>query len=130
MAEPLEAKTYTAKDGKEFIKKANKDLHIGEIKKKCNEVVSVAKDGCEAICNKMKNVEIGKEVLCVADKSLEGIVEEVEKYINSIATDAIKPVMDQVYSDAVSAFNKLQNKYNEDAKAERDAYNQTLDNQV
>ena len=119
--------TYTAKDGKKFTAKdASTMLDIDSINKKCENIVKVAKDGCDKICTKIGNVEIGKEALCVADTSLEPALEEVDKYIKSIASEGIEPTVEQIKDEALAAFNKLQEIENDKAKQECDAYNAKL----
>ena len=119
--------TYTAKDGKKFTAKdASTMLDIDSINKKCDNIVKVAKEGCENLCKKIGNVEIGKETLCVADSSLEPALEEVSNYIKTISSDGIEPTVDQIKEAALAAFNKLQEIENDKAKQECDAYNATL----
>ena len=119
--------TYTAKDGKKFTAKdASTMLDIDSINKKCDNIVKVAKEGCENLCKKIGNVEIGKEALCVADSSLEPALEEVSNYIKTISSDGIEPTVDQIKEAALAAFNKLQEIENDKAKQECDAYNATL----
>ncbi len=120
--------TYTAKDGKKFTAKdASTMLDIDSINKKCDNIVKVAKEGCKNICTKIENVEIGKEALCVADSSLEPALDEVNRYIKTIASDGIEPTVEQIKEEALAAFNKLQEQENEKAKQECDAYNAKLE---
>ena len=127
MASRKSPETYTAKDGKTFkAKDASTMLDIDSIDKKCDNIVKVAKEGCENLCKKIGNVEIGKETLCVADSSLEPALEEVSNYIKTISSDGIEPTVDQIKEAALAAFNKLQEIENDKAKQECDAYNATL----
>ncbi len=127
MASRKSPETYTAKDGKTFTAKdASTMLDIDSVNKKCENIVKVAKEGCKNICTKIENVEIGKEALCVADSSLEPALEEVNRYIKTIASDGIEPTIDKVKEAALDAFNKLQEIENDKAEQERDAYNAKL----
>lgn len=126
MASPNEPAVYTANDGKQFSKSASEKLDIAGVKSACDAVVQASDEGCKTISDKMKNVQIGKETICVADKSMEGVVEEVETYINSITSEAVKPVMEQVYDDALAAYNKLQATCDQEAEAQKNAHNAQL----
>lgn len=127
MASPNTATPYYAKDGTLFQHNAREVFDIDDVRNKCDNIIKVSEDGCENICKKIKNVEIGKETLCVADKSLEGIVEEVENYIKSITSEAIEPSVEQIYDEAVEAFNSLQNKYDDNARNEMNSYNNSIE---
>ena len=120
MAHP-QPTTYTSKSGKTFTYDARKLLDIDSIDTKCGEIISEAETSCKKICKKMKNVKIGKEVMCVADKSLEPALDEISKYIDNISKVGITNYVDQYKDAAAQTFSILQQQEDARAKADCDA---------
>lgn len=110
--------TYKSKSGKTFCYDAREIIAIDDIDTKCDAIVEAASEGCKKICKDMKNVNLGKEALCVADSSLEPAVDELSDYIKSIATEGVKPVTDQFKGEAAKVFEEKQKE--EDARAKKD----------
>ncbi len=114
-------KVYTSKSGKKFSHDAREIIAIDEIDKKCDAIVEAASEGCKEICNKIKNVNLGKEALCVADSSLEPALDEISEYVKSIATEGIKPNTDAYKEQAATVFEEKQKEEDEKAKKECEA---------
>lgn len=114
---------YTSKSGKKYSYDARKILAIDDVDTKCDAIVDAAKNGCDKICKDMNNVQIGKEALSVADKSLEPALEQIGDYIKSISTDGVRPSTDKIKEQAANVFAKLQTEEDARAKADCDAEN-------
>ena len=117
---------YVANNGKVFQYDARDKLAIEEVEAKCTAIVDAAKAGCDTICKEIADVQIGKETLCVADSSLEPALDEISKYIKSIATEGIEPTTDEILSQAAAKFSQLQADEDDRAKADCDAENAAI----
>lgn len=123
MAGHPQPQVYRSKSGKEYSHDAREILAIEDVDSKCDAIVTAAEQGCKDIIKKIKNVQIGKETLSVADSSLEPALEEVGTYIKSIASEGVEPSTEEIKSQAASKFAELQEKEDQKAKEECDAEN-------
>lgn len=80
----------------------------------CDNVVKVAKENCDAISKKVRNVKCGKEALSVEDKSMQPLIDEVADFIDTIP-DAIEQALEEIKSTSLSKYNEIQGQNNDAA---------------
>lgn len=87
----------------------------------CDNILDVANNGMKTIANNISNVPLGKETLCVEDKSLEPYVDEIQNAIKSYPEQGIAPALEEIKAAAAAALDELQTQKNEAAKASYDS---------
>lgn len=90
-------------------------LDYNGVVKACDNILNVSKDGMDRIAGNIGKVQLGKEVLCVEDKSFEPIVEEVAQFLKSLPEEGIAPALEEIKAMALEVHDQLQTIENEKA---------------
>lgn len=102
---------------------ANTILDYNGVVRACDKILSVSKDGMDRIAGNIERVQLGKEVLCVQDSSLEPLVDEVEQFLKSLPDQGIAPALEDIKQMALEVHDQIQSTENEKASAR---YNQRV----
>ena len=123
MASCLRPETYyaTTKSGvriSETAKDANSDVDYPSIEAACDTIATTLKDELNKISKAIANVQIGKEALCVSDKSMQPVVDEVSDFVKGLPeAGGITSFLDEVKTRALEEHNRIQKEYNEAAES-------------
>lgn len=96
---------------------ANTILDYSGVVKACDNILNVSQDGMDRIAGNIGKVQLGKEVLCVQDKSFEPLVEEVGQFLKSLPAEGISPALEEIKAMALEAHDQLQTIENEKASS-------------
>lgn len=96
---------------------ANTILDYNGVVKACDKILNVSQDGMDRIAKNVGKVQLGKEVLCVQDKSFEPIVEEVGQFLRTLPEQGIAPALEEIKSMALEAHDQIQTIENEKASS-------------
>ena len=80
----------------------------------CDNIVTVAKDNCDQISKKVRNVKCGKDALAVEDKSMQPLIDEVADFIDTIP-GSIETALEDIKNIALTQYNDIQNQNNQAA---------------
>lgn len=87
----------------------------------CDNILNISTDEMVRVAGNIEKVQLGKETLCVKDKSLQPLVDEVGALIKSLPEQGIAPSLESIKSMSLDIFNNIQTELNEQAKADFDA---------
>lgn len=99
---------------------ANTKIDYNGIVAACDNILELAETGLEKISKDIKNVKVGPEALIVEDKTMEPLMEEIETFVKSIATEGVSPSLEEIKQLALEAYNKIQKDFNDKAMDEFD----------
>ena len=121
MASYIKPETYhgTNKAGQsisETAKDAASDIDYKAIEAACDKILEVAKDELKKVSKAIGNVQLGANALCVEDKTLQPVVDEVSDFVNTLPEKGMVSFLDEIKSRSLQAHNELQTKYNDEAK--------------
>ena len=122
MASCLKPETYhaTTKSGKsisETAKDANTYVDYPSIEAAINDAATVIRDEVKKIADAIAKVQIGKEALCVKDKSMQPVVDEVSEYVKGLPDRGIISALDSYKEQALKVHNEKQEEYNQEAQS-------------
>ena len=86
----------------------------------CDNILNVSNDEMGRVASNIEKVQLGKEALCVEDKSLQPIVDEVGALIKSLPEQGIAPSLESIKEMTLEIYNGIQAELNDSAKAEFD----------
>ncbi len=113
--------TGTSNKGKQVsvtAKSASTVLDYDGIESACENAISVANDEMKNVSKQLHDVQMGKEALCVEDKDMQPVIDEIGDYVMSIPGEGIQPTLDQIKEAALTAYNTKQEEFNAEAEAE------------
>lgn len=96
---------------------ANTILDYDGVVKACDKILNVSQDGMDRIAGNISKVQLGKEVLCVQDKSFEPIVEEVAQFLKSLPNEGVSPALEEIKAMALEQHDQIQTIENEKANS-------------
>ena len=100
---------------------ASTRLDYDGVCKACDNILNVSTDEMARVAGNIEKVQLGKETLCVKDKSLQPLVDEVGALIKSLPEQGIAPSLESIKEMSLEIFNNIQTELNDKAKADFDA---------
>ena len=113
--------TGTSNKGKQVsvtAKSASTVLDYDGIESACEEALQTANDEMKAVSKQLHEVQMGKEALCVEDKDMQPVIDEIGDYVMSIPEQGIAPTLEEIKSTALEKYNKKQDEFNQEAEAD------------
>ena len=116
----VERMTYTAADGQVFeAEDAKQYIDPEKIQAAVDRCISVVETEIKGIVSKLQSLGTDSTDALIINGANIGPV--IEEYCNSLGSVDVGSFFDGIYDQAVSKYNELQTKYNEEAKAKADA---------
>lgn len=82
----------------------------------CDKILSTANEGMKKIADNISNVQLGERTLCIEDKSLQPLVDELKNVIKGFPGQGIEPVLEEIKSAAQSRLDEIQTEKNDEAR--------------
>ena len=93
-------------------------LDYDGIEAACDDALHIAEDEMKTVSKQLHEVQMGKEALCVEDKDMQPVIDEIGDYVMSIPGQGIAPTLEEIKTKALEVYNSKQDEFNQQAEAD------------